>query len=201
MLDSRMIEPRMKDLQKLIEELTCGDEQRAEAVVLRIADFGEEAAVLLQELTNHPDAEVRWWALRAMTEIPSERSKNTLLSALGDDDQGVRYCAVVGLRQLPTAEAIPTLIDLLNSPDQMLARLASDALIHNGEEAVPALLAAMENGPHNARLEAVRALAHIGDKRSIPELFSALEEGSAMLEYWANEGLEKMGIGMVFFKP
>jgi HEAT repeat protein len=51
------------------------------------------------------------------------------------------------------------------------------------------------------RLEAVRALAYIGDKRSIPQLFQALDEDSAMLEYWANEGLQKMGIGMMFYKP
>jgi HEAT repeat protein len=201
MMDSRMIETRMKDLQKLMDELICGDEQRAEAAVHQIAAHGEKAAVLLVELYRHPDADVRWWALRTIAEIPSEQSKNTLINGLGDEDSSVRYCAVLGLRQQPTTEAIPTLIDLLNNPDQLLARLASDALIQSGEGAVPALLAVMENGPQNARLEAVRALAHIGDKRSIPELFSALEEGSAMLEYWANEGLEKMGVGMVFFKP
>jgi HEAT repeat protein len=193
----------MVELQHLMDELTSGDEHRAEAVVQKIAGFGEKAAMLLLELYCHSDSngEVRWWALRAITEIPCEHSKTALTTALGDEDNGVRYCAALGLREQPTAQAIPALVDLLNSPDKLLARLASDALIHSGEEAVPALLAVMDSGPQTARLEAVRALAHIGDKRSIPKLFGALEEGSAMLEYWANEGLEKMGIGMLFYKP
>jgi HEAT repeat protein len=193
----------MKEIEKLIDELTYGDDQRAETAVHELAAFGEKAAEQLKELYNpsYSDEEVRWWALRAIAEIPSELSKATLLAGLGDENSGVRYCAALGLREQPAAQAIPTLVELLNSPDKLLARLASDALIRTGEEAVPALLSVMENGPQNARLEAVRALAHIGDKRSIPGMIGALEEGSAMIEYWANEGLEKMGVGMVFYKP
>jgi HEAT repeat protein len=58
----------------------------------------------------------------------------------------------------------------------------------------------MESGSHIARLEAARALASIGDTRAIPALFDALDD-SALLEYWANEGLERMGVGMCFFSP
>jgi hypothetical protein len=36
----------------------------------------------------------------------------------------------------------------------------------------------------------------IGDTRAVPGLFEALE-GSALQEYWAEEGLERMGVGMV----
>jgi len=50
-------------------------------------------------------------------------------------------------------------------------------------------------------VEAVRALAKIGDQRAIPALFEALDDNSALIEYWASEGLEKMGVGMVFYKP
>ena len=63
------------------------------------------------------------------------------------------------------------------------------------------LLDAMQHGEHLARLEAVRALAKIGDQRAIPALFEALDDSSALIEYWASEGLEKMGVGMVFYKP
>jgi len=66
---------------------------------------------------------------------------------------------------------------------------------------VPGLLEAMQGGDQRVRVEAVRAFAKIGDPRAIPALFEALDEGSALIEYWANEGLEKMGVGMVFYKP
>jgi HEAT repeat protein len=50
-------------------------------------------------------------------------------------------------------------------------------------------------------LEAARALALIGDQRAIPALFALLSEDSVMLDYWANEGLDKMGAGMVYLIP
>jgi HEAT repeat protein len=190
-----------KTIQQMIGELTSGDEGRAEAAVHRLAACGEEVVAMLKELYGQPDADIRWWALRALSEIPCETSKAVMIGGLGDEDSGVRYCAALGLRQQPTAQAISSLIGQLDSPDKLLTRLACDALIHIGEEAVPTLLAVLEKGTQEVRVEAVRALAHIGDKRSIPQLFEVLEEDSAMLEYWANEGLEKMGVGMLFVKP
>ena len=83
----------------------------------------------------------------------------------------------------------------------MTRRLAGDALAAIGSQTVPLLLDAMQNGEHIVRLEAVRALAKIGDESAIPALFEALDDRSALIEYWANEGLEKMGVGMVFYKP
>ncbi len=54
--------------------------------------------------------------------------------------------------------------------------------------------------PH-ARREAARSLAAIGDPRAVPALYSVLEDDSALLVYWAEQGLERMGVGMVYFNP
>jgi HEAT repeat protein len=51
------------------------------------------------------------------------------------------------------------------------------------------------------RTHAARALALIGDTSAIPALFKALEDDSAMVQYWVEEGLERMGVGQVYFKP
>jgi phycocyanobilin lyase beta subunit len=93
------------------------------------------------------------------------------------------------------------LIQALSASDRLLARLAGDALIAIGEDAVPALIEVIENNPQPARLEAVRALSAIGDTRAIPILIKVLDQDSAIMEHWAGQGLEKMGVGMVFFKP
>jgi len=93
------------------------------------------------------------------------------------------------------------LLLLLSDEDALTRRLAGDALVAIGSQVIPQLLDAMQNGEHITRLEAVRALAKIGDERAIPTLFEALDDNSALIEYWASEGLEKMGVGMVFFKP
>jgi HEAT repeat protein len=50
-------------------------------------------------------------------------------------------------------------------------------------------------------LEAARALAEIKDPRAIPGLMKALETDSALLQYWVGNGLDKLGLGMVYLKP
>lgn len=89
----------------------------------------------------------------------------------------------------------------LSDPDTLVARLASQALVAIGAEAVPDLLEVLQNGTHPARLEAVRALAQIGDRRAIPLLMKVLEEDSTILHYWAENGLNRLGLGMVYVRP
>ena len=98
-------------------------------------------------------------------------------------------------------DAAPALVAMLGDPDRLCAELAADALVAIGAPAVEALLEVLENGSPQARLGAARALAQIGDERAIPAFFSLLDDDSALLEYWAGEGLERMGIGMLFFDP
>jgi HEAT repeat protein len=96
---------------------------------------------------------------------------------------------------------VPELIAALQDNDRLLARLAGDALIAIGEPAVEALLAVFRDGDLPPRLDAARALALIGDRRAIPALFEALDGDSSLIAYWAETGLERMGVGMVFFQP
>ncbi len=201
---SRILNP-LKDSLMLpddfLEQLNTGDDQKAEAAAQKFASLGSEAIPALQDLLSNPNQDLRWWAVRALAEIQDQRTPSLLQSALHDPHLFVRQCAALALRQQPTPQAVPDLIALLEDEDRLLARLAADALIAAGEVAVPALLEVLQFGPQIARLEAVRALAMIGDHRSIPTLFAALGEPSALIEYWADQGLQRMGVGMVFFKP
>ena len=191
----------MDQLQDLLSELTSGDDERAEAAIPGLAAHGETAVEALRPLAMDPSADNRWWAVRALAEIPSRQAPGLLLTALGDEDIAVRQCAALGLRRQPHDLAVPALIAALKNPDHLLSNLAGDALTAIGAPAVPALLDVMQHGSQPDRLVAVRALAMIGDHRSIPVLFEALSEDSMLIEYWANEGLERMGVGMTFFKP
>ncbi len=191
----------MVDLHPLVAELTGGDDERAEAAVRELAAHGKESVPVLRQLLASSDVDARWWALRTLAEIDDPGVVPLLVAGLGDADTSVRGCAALALQKQPEPLAIPDLIRLLGEGDALLSRLAADALTEIGGEAVPALLAVMENSLQAGRLEAARALALIGDQRAIPALFAALDEDSALLEYWASEGLERMGVGMVFFKP
>lgn len=191
----------MSTLAFWLAQLTEPDETLAEAAVNALAEIGPAAFPHLAEMASHPDPERRWWAVRALAAMPGTENLPHLLNALEDGDSGVRLCAALALRENPTLEALPRLIALLSDADRLLARLAGDALVAIGQPATDVLLEAVVTAPPSARLEACRALAAIGDLRSVTMLFKLLDDDSALLEYWANEGLNRMGIGMTFFKP
>jgi HEAT repeat protein len=192
-------------LTELFVALVAGDDEHAEAAIAGLAALPLQAASeitpTLRKLLNASQADTRWWAVRALAALPDPAAPAMLAQMLADPDLTVRQCAALGLRLRPDPQAVDALRAALSDDDPLLARLAGDALAASGALAVPGLLEIMQNGSQAARLQAVRALAIIGDTSSIPALFEALDEDSAWIEYWANEGLERMGVGMMFFKP
>jgi len=191
----------VRKMDDLLVEFTSGDDERAERAARRLAGQGEAVLDELRPLLAAPEADTRWWAVRTLAEVPSPEAVSLLIQALEDEDAAVQQCAALSLSRQPDERAVPALIKAMSSKDALLARLAANALASSGAAAVPALLEVLEMGRQPVRLEAARALARIGDNRSIPALMKALEEDSALMDYWANEGLERMGVGMVFFKP
>lgn len=188
-------------LAALLDDLVCGDDQRAEASVRGIAALGPQVIPHLERLMGESDPEHRWWALRAMAEIPDPRSIELSLAALDDPAASVRQCAALCLGRNPDATAIPQLITALSHSDLLFAALAADALVSIGYSAVLPLVDYVDQSPAEAAIGAVRALAQIGDQRAIPTLFRLLEADSAIKVYWAEEGLDRMGVGMTFFLP
>jgi len=189
-----------EELRTLLAELTCGEDMRAEAAVSELAGCGAEILSSLKALLDSPEVEARWWAIRTLAQM-TEPPVDWLIAALADPAAEVRQCAALALYHHPDGSAIPGLARLLADPEPVSAELAADALITIGSDALPALLAVLENGPHKARVEAVRALACIGDPRVVPSLMAALEEDSISMQFWAEEGLERLGLGMVYLKP
>ncbi len=126
---------------------------------------------------------------------------DTLRAALGEADSEVRACVLYALGSRPEPEAISLLVAALGDPSQFLARTACDSLERIGKPTVPALIEALKNQNAQVRGLAARALAHIKDTSSIPALFNALEDDSAIVQHWADEGLDNMGVGQVYFKP
>jgi len=188
-------------LRALITDLISGDDQRAEAAARQLAPYGAQGLAEIEALLSAPAVDTRWWAVRALAEFPSEQIAALLIRALQDPDPAVRQCAALGCSQRPHARYVPALAAALADPDSLVARLAANALVAIGKAAVPALLERLENGPSPVQMEAIRALAIIGDPAAAPALFEALEGNSSLMAYWANEGLDRMGIGMIFFKP
>lgn len=192
----------MTELDALCAELICGDDARAEVAAARLPEFGSAALDAVRFLLKAQDADVRWWAIRAIAgfEYTGETIAD-LSAALEDESDEVRQVAAMAFCHHPDLQALAPLTWALSDPDPMTAKLASNALIMLGTQATPALLDVLNSGTYPARLEAVRALAEIKDPRAIPDLMKALETDSALMQYWAGLGLDHLGVGMLYFNP
>jgi len=187
-------------MQNLLADLSSGDESRAEIASQALRKFGDEAITDLTDLASNPNADTRWWAVRTLASFPN-LDPERLVPSLGDSSAAVRQCAALGLAQNPSEAATPHLVRALSDGDSLTAELASRALAAIGPPAVPSLLEVLKNSPQAVRIQALRALAEIGDHRAISAMIAAAAEDSAMLHYWAERGLDKLGINMVYLKP
>jgi HEAT repeat protein len=163
-------------------------------------ELGEEALPRLRGLLNSTDADQRWWALRTLAQSPQTRTE-WLLPLLEDSAPEVRQAAALGLCSHPDETAIRPLIRALNDSDSMTSDLARNALVVIGKRAIPFLLDVPKDAPQRARINALRAVAEIGDSSAIATLMAALEDDSVLMQYWAEEGLERLGLNMVYLKP
>ena len=187
-------------LDDLLADLTSGDEERAEAAVPLLAALGETVIPSLRDLLDSTDADLRWWATRTLASLPSP-DLSLLLSSLADAAPEVRQCAALGLCSHPSEAAIPLLVRGLSDADGILADLSARALVAVGKPAVESLLEVLKDAPQSARIHAMHALSEIADPRTIRPMIESLSEDSAMIHYWAEAGLERMGVNMVYLKP
>jgi HEAT repeat protein len=154
----------------------------------------------LLDLTRADDVDSRWWAVRALAAFP-DTQPNNLIPLLGDSSPEVRAAAALALCSHPHENAVGMLIQSLADEDSLTAGLAANALAFIGSASVPSLLEVMETAPTGVRILSLRALSEIRDHRAIPMMMKCLSEESALLQYWAQEGLTRLGLDMVYIKP
>ncbi len=190
----------MPGIQSLIETLVSGDETRAEAAANEMPKWGETAFRELLELRGSHEPDERWWATRALANFQCHAASEALRESLEDPDPDVRQCATLALRHVPSAAAIPALLQAMASEDALLSRLASDALSAVGPPAFGPLERAAGSLHPATRLGAIRALGRMAIPDAVPILFAALDDPSPMVQFWAEDGLERLGAGMIFFQ-
>ena len=190
----------MTSLDNLLADLTGGDETLAEAASNSLAQAGESVLPRLRTLLEAANPDHRWWAVRTLAQFDAPPLE-WLTSSLNDPAPEVREAAALALSSHSDEKSVPALIHALSDSDGMVGTLAASALVLIGSVAVPSLLEAYENAPLNARIHILRALAEIRDHRAIQLMMKAMDSDSAMLNYWAKEGIERLGLNMVYIKP
>lgn len=195
-----LLRNNLNTLQDLLNDLTSGDETRAEGAISVLIESGEEAIPALLEMTKSEDADKRWWALRVLAQSPLCLT-DWLVPFLNDPATDVRQCAALGLSFKPDESATEPLVHALSDEDTLVGNLAIKALVKIGKVAVPALIETVKSGSQCSRILALRALVEIRDHRAIPVMMQVMNEDSALLQHWAKEGLERLGLDMVYMKP
>jgi HEAT repeat protein len=187
-------------LTTLLADLTSGDEARAEAAACALAETPEAALAALGPLLHSEDVDRRWWSVRTLGQMQAP-PPDWLIQALADKSAEVRAAAALALSTHPVEDAAPALVQALQDEDSIVAILAVNAVVAIGKPAVPALLNAYPSSSPRGRIQTMRALAEIQDHRAIPLMLKATEQDSAMLYHWAEQGLERLGLNMVYIKP
>jgi len=192
----------VKDLQSQLEDLLSGDEARAEKAVVALIELGQDAIPALMDLSHSSDVDSRWWAIRTLAQSPLAQTEWLIPFLLSDPAPEVRQCAALGLAIKPDETAISPLVQALSDADSMTGNLAMNTLVKIGKDAVPALIECVKDkSSQSARILALRALAELRDHRAIPVMMQVMEEESVLLQHWAREGLERLGLDMVYIKP
>jgi HEAT repeat protein len=187
-------------IESLLAELVSGDDERAEKSIPAIIELGMNAMPALLDLTRANEADTRWWAVRTLAASPHTRTED-LIPLLNDSAPEVRAAAALAICNHPHERAIDALIKTLGDEDTLTASLAGNALVKIGSPSVPGLIKVTEEASVGIRILALRALAEIRDHRAIPVMMKLIQEESSLLQYWAQEGLEKLGLDMVYIKP
>jgi HEAT repeat protein len=187
--------------QSFLDSVAAGDDARTEEAALALCSLGDVVLPLLRDLLNDADVDRRWWAARALAAVGTPGARELLVAVLADADPHVRACAAYGLGELRAEETVAKLARCLADPSPFVVRVVSDALARIGPPAVPALITALQEGEVLARAGAARALSIIQPEDAIPVLCAALDDPSAIVTYYAEEALERMGVGIVLFRP
>jgi len=189
----------------LLQAILSGQDERADRALRALAaiDHTQVVAELVRQMPE-ANADGRWWIARTLATIPTPQSEATLIQMLSDPDSDVRACAALALSELHAAvgaEAADALAAHLADESAHVAEVCTAALGRIGAAAVPTLLHALEHGGPVERIRAAKALAPIESHEAIPALVHALDDEDAIVTYYAQDALERMGVGMVLFQP
>ena len=169
--------------------------------VREMAKAGSSALPQLQELLKNPDPQIRIEAVKAITEIGTQRSLDPLILATQDNDPEAQIRAIDGLVNfyLPgyvqtglgaSLKRVGTSIKakFTDTNDQVI-----DAYITPRPEVIAALgKLARGGGSLEVRANAARAIGILRGKEAVPDLLEAIHTKDSAVIYESLNALEKI---------
>ena len=187
----------------------AGSGAGAEAPSQQWADSGVPEAQVLSKLLRSEDVSVRRWACeklvsdRAVGKIQTAAAEevSALALALSDPDDQVRFWAAVALGHIgpPAAPAIPALTERIKQDPLWTIRAESvqavARAVSTGEEALPAILAALADEDEQVQSKGAYALGQVEHwgPGAVPALTKLLEDERTWVRARAAESLSRVG--------
>lgn len=156
---------------------------------------GPSVRSLIKNLGMHKDDDVREEAIEELVNI-GEPAVESLINALGDEDQVVRSLAAKTLGEIGDSRAVEPLIRALGHEHELVRAGAATALIKLGEPAVTSLIEALGDENFNVRANAAMALGDIGDRQAVELLIQALQD-----EDWRVRCAAAYALGEIVSRP
>jgi HEAT repeat protein len=194
--ESEQTAPLLRGLTLARDRLAQGVRDREPPVRLAALEFlemlgrqAEPAVPTLVAALADPEPFIRWTAARALTHVAPARPAEVvpaLARALNDPDPDARVAVIEALEEYGRMAHLlaPELPDLSRQVQEALA-----------EHAVPALARISQQGDSEARMAAVRALAHAGAgnaERAVSALVAALSSADVRVRRSAADALGRL---------
>jgi len=165
-----------------------------------LADRLESLAVVasyyrdLVQATGEDDPYLRWRAMEALSQAPTDEVLGYLLAALRDQNPYVRLNAVDVLGRLDDTRAMLPLIGCLTDVDPQVVGRAAEVLGKLSDpRSVEPLIAHMKNSKALVRSKVVEALGILGDQRAVSSLMDTLADGDMRVRWSAVHALGQLG--------
>ncbi|MFN2200038.1 MAG: HEAT repeat domain-containing protein [Caldilineaceae bacterium] len=183
-------------VQRLKLAIAAQEDELAEKLVQRLAGPDEPALIAM---AGSDDPEARWWAVRALAQVGSDQSVDTVAAALHDDDSALRAAAALAIAHLYAREpaaskpALPMLANMLTDDDGLVRQSAADALAMCGDDAVESLASIIDTLQGGARARAAYSLRKICTPRAGELLYPLLDDPNHLVRSYAYDGLDDLG--------
>jgi HEAT repeat protein len=188
--------------ERLLDQLNASDDGNCEASAVALGKMGETALPHLKALLVDGSVDTRFWAIRALWVMETPAAIQSLIGMLDDSDEMVRSGAALALGELKAEASVDRLARLMREEQSNVGNHAADALSKIGKPAACILVAALDDARAWVRIRAARALVPFESHDAIPALFQALDDDSYLVRHYAQEALNRMGIGqMIYFRP
>jgi Uri superfamily endonuclease len=171
------------------------------------AQDDNECEIWCQALVKHPDIvptlrplladtdeDLRWWTVQVLLATGRAQAASLLVHMLSDRDDAVRGSAVLALGLMGSVEAVEALANLMDDDSGWLRQLAALGLALIGEPAVPVLQEALQSTEEGLRVRASYALSRIRSPTATGSLLRALNDPNYVVNAYAQEALERMGL-------